>query len=133
MSVKLPHTQIKISKSKSIIDIRYFTIKNLLNTEKILQSLECFLSNFSICFENIEKPFNPVSHTKIDLKNIFRNLHSINCKRCSTSVLTGLEKANSKLAFNFNYDYIENMEMLSCHESDIKNVIPNLENELKKM
>lgn len=130
MVLKLQHTQIKINKTKSIIDIRYFTIKNLLNPEKIIHKFECHLSNFSENFESIDINKNK---TKIDLKNVYNTIHSINCKNCSNQIIKCLEKTNSKLAFNFNYDYIENLEMLSCHESDINNIIPNLENELKRM
>ena len=137
MVLKLQHTQIKINKTNGTLDIRYLTIKNLLNPEKILQTLEINLYNFSESFveknrlKDDDDEDNNLSY--IDLKSSFKKIHSINCKNCSNSIIKGLETQNSKLAFNFNYDYIENLEMLSCHESDMNNVIPNLENELKKM
>jgi len=136
MILKLQHTQIKINKTNGTIDIRYLTIKNLLNPEKILQSLEYNLHNFSEGFvekNRLKGDDDDKNRSCIDLKSSFKKIHSINCNNCSNTIIKGLETQNSKLAFNFNYNYIENLEMLSCHESDMNNVIPNLENELKKM
>jgi hypothetical protein len=143
MVLKLHHTQIKINKTNGTLDIRYLTIKNLLNPEKILHTLEINLYNFSESFveknrlkchdDHDDDDDNLHNSSYIDLKSSFKKIHSINCKNCSNTIIKELETQNSKLAFNFNYDYIENLEMLSCHESDMNNVIPNLENELKKM
>ena len=60
-------------------------------------------------------------------------MKSIICRNCEKEIIKFDNNINSKLIFNFNYDFVENLEMLSCHESDINNIIPNIEEKLKNM
>jgi hypothetical protein len=142
MVLKLKDTLIKIKIDDLNIGqeifIRYYTTNNLLNNEKIIEKLEFFKSNIVEYFlkgtsnegnENIEK---------INLKNIWSDITYLKCKNCNEILLQGLNEneictLKSKLMFNFNYDYMENLEILSCHEGDINNVIPNLETKLKTL
>jgi hypothetical protein len=61
----------------------------------------------------------------------FDVLEDISCIVCNRSLLNNI--LYNKIVSNFNYDYVDNLEILSCHEDDINNIIPNLDEKLKKL
>jgi hypothetical protein len=121
MTVDLKNSKIHISQFE--IQIRYNVTQDLISKEKIFNHFE----NLRIynCFINDELLTN---------KN-WKMFKKIICKNCKNVLISNDKEINTKsrIVFNFNYDYIENLEMLSCHETDIDNVIPNIEDKLQNM
>lgn len=117
MCVYIKETQILIDKNKKEINFRYMTTKNLLNKDNLYDKFQNFL--ISDCFD---KDFD------------WKDVKSVNCNNCGNDLVYNFSKSDEiKLIFNFNYDYFGNLELLSCHESDIDNIIPNLDKKLLKM
>jgi hypothetical protein len=61
----------------------------------------------------------------------FETIEDISCLKCNKVVLNNIPY--NKIVSNFNYDYIDNLEILSCHEDDINNIIPDIDEKLKKL
>jgi hypothetical protein len=94
-----------------------------------LLSKDCFLEKIGGSDFHISECFSR--------KLLLNEIQGIVCSNCKNVLvdfknLFGQENLY-KLIFNFNYDYFGNLEMLSCHESDIDNIIPNLDDKLKSM
>jgi hypothetical protein len=127
MKVKLDNTKI-INYKPGVLLLRYQTTNNLIKNETVFDMIN--------------------EMTILDCFNYLSNEHKFSeilCKNCDNIILENNQNnqdikqneennTNSykfKLINNFNYDYIENLEVLSCHEGDIENIIPNLSNKLK--
>jgi hypothetical protein len=117
MCVYIKETQILIDKNKKEIKFRYMTTKNLLNKDNLYDKFHNFL--ISDCFDD---------------KFEWKDVTSVLCNNCGNNLIFDFNlKKEIKLIFNFNYDYFSNLELLSCHESHIDNIIPNLDKKLLKM
>lgn len=124
LSINFKYTkfiQIK-NETSNLIIIRYHTVKNILNNDLLFDNLFSFTVLDCLSFKNELKNEN--------LSNF--KLVSIECLNCKAIVIESLAQ-DCKLISNFNYDYIGNLEMLSCHETDIGNIIPDLDEKLKKL
>jgi hypothetical protein len=106
MSVNLKETKGTIS--DNLVKLKYFVTKELFSN-KIFEYPMLSIRN---CLE-------------------FETLETISCVMCNRMLLNNLHY--NKIVSNFNYDYIDNLEILSCHEDDINNIIPNLDEKLKKL
>lgn len=125
MVVSFKETQIILSEENKTITIRYFVTKNLLKKDYLYDKV--FSLNVGDCFQNVDD----FSH--FDIKENWNKMSQINCKFCNNVLIKENMLHNKKLVINFNYDYIENLQLLSCHEGDINNIIPNLDDKLKHM
>ncbi len=131
MTVLFKDTQVAIDKNGSI-NLKYFVKKNLISKDKIIEKVQSY--HITDCFNNLNDGTDDDKDYMLTSKN-WRNFKSIDCKACSNEVLS-LNHDNSEstmLIFNFNYDFVNNLELLSCHESDINNIIPNIDDKLKNM
>jgi hypothetical protein len=108
MSVCLKETKVVVSAFE--VNIRYYVTKNL---------------NMRLLYETLE------ANSIFNCFNYPANFSELKCSACDCVVLSNLN--NMKIVSEFNYNYIDNLEVLSCHESDINNIIPNLDEKLKHM
>ena len=127
MRVNFNDTQITIDKVKKEICFRYLITKELLNKDTLFDKLNNL--HVSECFDNI----SDMNDMNEDNKLNWHDVESVECKNCGSSLISSIDTTNQKLIYNFNYDYFGNLEMLSCHEADIENIIPNLDEKLKSM
>jgi hypothetical protein len=100
----------KVTVKPDSLDIRYYVTKNL-NVTNIFSLID----NGSI--------FNCI--------NIPEDVSQLKCLSCDSLLYANLK--GMKFVSEFNYNYIENLEILSCHEHDINNIIPNIDDKLKRM
>jgi len=70
----------------------------------------------------------------------FKNIKDISCKYCSRKIIDyndfkneEINKNKIKILENFDYDYKEKLENLSCHESHTDDIVPDIEEKLKSM
>lgn len=121
MVVNLNFTKIEINLDSREVHIRYNVTKRLLKNENIFDKLGLF--TIEDCFTG-------------DLRELWHCLIGVQCLNCNNLIFDETYckiLRNNKLVFNFNYDYIGNLELLSCHEGDMNNIIPNLDEKLKKV
>lgn len=120
MRANFSDSQIKNKKGEILIKIS--VTRDILSKDLFLEKIGGSDFHISECF------------TK---KIILKEIQEVGCNKCKNVLVnfTNLFQTENlyKLIFNFNYDYFGNLEMLSCHESDIDNIIPNLDNKLKTM
>jgi len=104
-------------------------------TSKSLRITDCFdkLNSFNFNDNNLNRN-SDITQEAFYLKSI----KTINCKNCR-NILYDFSKFNNdnlnnvkiKIIENFDYDYIDKLENLSCHESHTEDIIPNIEEKLK--
>jgi hypothetical protein len=80
---------------------------------------------------NVTDIFNQIDTCNIlSCLSILEEITRIKCLNCNCLLykLIGM-----KFVTEFNYNYIDNLEILSCHEHDINNIIPNLDEKLTRL
>jgi hypothetical protein len=100
-------------------NLRYLVTKDLLSNDAILDKINGSDFHISECLSS---------------ELVWYDVKEIICLNCDNPLVKfGMDATGNKVIYNFNYDYFGNLEMLSCHESHIENIIPNLDEKLKTM
>lgn len=136
MRVKFMDPNITDNVEDKVVIFKFLVTPELIRKDSIINEIQKYL--ISDCFES--------NNTPVLLHENWSNLKSIICANCETVLVSNLNSKveeqsmsestkdgtyKSKLVYNFNYDYIDNLELLSCHETDINNIIPNMDEKLK--
>lgn len=121
-SMRANFSDCQIKNKKGEILIKISVTRDILSKDLFLEKIGGSDFHISECFTR---------------KIILKEIQEVGCNKCKNVLVnfTNLFQTENlyKLIFNFNYDYFGNLEMLSCHESDIDNIIPNLDDKLKTM
>ncbi len=133
------------------LTIIYAVNSNILNKNHIFENT---LENLRIsdCFDKLaelNKNENSLNHKDKEKKNLeeyyLKSINKIFCLNCNNEIFYfNKTKFNSvsnfdikndqkkvKILENFDFDYADKLENLSCHESHTEDIIPNIDEKLK--
>lgn len=124
------------------LTIIYCVNANIFNKNNLFEkSSESF--RITDCFEKItqtKSKDNLINDAHYDQEAFYlKSIKRIVCKNCNKNLFDfsefNNEKINNnvkiKIIENFDYDYVDKLENLSCHESHTEDIIPNIEEKLK--
>jgi len=126
-----------------------FSVNSNIFSKNILFDSNLKMTRVSDCFEILkEKSYlakdlisnnNNDNNKLVDDSFYLKTIKKIDCIRCSNNLFDFKESSDGiiesiriKLLENFDYNYVDKLENLSCHESHTEDIIPNIEEKLKK-
>ncbi len=127
------------------LTIVYCVNANIFNKNNIFEkSSESFI-RITDCFDNRKRTIKLNNDSLIyDAQNnnqepfYLKNIKKIYCKNCNKNLFDfnefsnkNLTNKNIQILENFDFDYVDKLENLSCHESHSEDIIPNIEEKLK--
>ncbi len=155
MKVCFKSSNIHISPNCKFIKFNYNVTKSLIDKESFMDKTKLFTIFDALKFQFTEEKIiysdtnheNEIESYKLnelyslyDIEKLSENskgnelfLQKLLCLRCNNTITKFSQVSRKKCIYNLNYDYISNVEILSCHESHTEKIIPDINRKLRSL